>query len=506
MTKTSKLAAGRSSSNTLTRQGNGASFRVSLPNGRTVDVCSKEGADEFVDTVGTVFISTNLQAKGDDQKLTRAYMMMLAIIQYASTEKIASGIPESELHTFIEHTLNTLDTLSIDRNWLRSGTVSECHIRLLHTVASFARRSSFLKIFLSSEGMEAVAKFYASRKMNHTPNHKVAETILLLVDSVFVVLKNDTSDEKVFGILEKTGLLGQFIRCVPVDPEGSAEIVAHLQGCLPLLKKKFKSGMPTGDILDAVVAGEDGPINEKAESSLARLQGLARLSNFDNKTFIKMCNHCRKCETQMDSVKLMKCQRCKLAYYCSKECQVANWKSHKKMCKALSSSTESSSEQKTSILTIQAFVSSNYFDIAKEVYKKTQEYNVPKKELLVEINFYGDAPALRNEFKVWLTSGVSEGSSVEDAPDWFRAGADKKVLPKYLREAYKRVTSDCLLTVCLTGNGTVAFQVLQAPNAAYELFSDETVESIGKEDYVRMVACLGQPNANKYFEKRSGLT
>jgi hypothetical protein len=29
-----------------------------------------------------------------------------------------------------------------------------------------------------------------------------------------------------------------------------------------------------------------------------------------------------------------------------------------------------------------AFFKSNYFDIAKEVYKKTQEYTVPKKELL----------------------------------------------------------------------------------------------------------------------------
>jgi hypothetical protein len=35
-----------------------------------------------------------------------------------------------------------------------------------------------------------------------------------------------------------------------------------------------------------------------------------------------------------------------------------------------------------------AFFKSNYFDIAKEVYKKTQEYTVPKKELLVEIDLW----------------------------------------------------------------------------------------------------------------------
>jgi hypothetical protein len=101
----------------------------------------------------------------------------------------------------------------------------------------------------------------------------------------------------------------------------------------------------------------------------------------------------------------MSCQRCKGAYYCNLECQVADWKSHKKMCKAISTSTVSHSAQKTFHTTVWAFVESNYFNIVKEVYKKTQEFNVPKKELLVEIDFFGNAPALRNEFKVCLTSG-----------------------------------------------------------------------------------------------------
>jgi hypothetical protein len=66
----------------------------------------------------------------------------------------------------------------------------------------------------------------------------------------------------------------------------------------------------------------------------------------------------------------------------------------------------SRSKLKTLELIKEAFVDSSYVHIAKEFYDKTQEYNVPKKELLVEINFFGDAPALRNEFKVRLTSGL----------------------------------------------------------------------------------------------------
>jgi hypothetical protein len=118
----------------------------------------------------------------------------------------------------------------------------------------------------------------------------------------------------------------------------------------------------------------------------------------------------------MEGALLMKCQRCKAAYYCSKECQVADWKNHKKRCKAMSNGNECRSTVKTARTTISAFIDANYVDIEEEVCMKTQEYNVPKKEFVVEIDFFGDAPALRNEFKIWLISGFLDGSSVADAP------------------------------------------------------------------------------------------
>jgi hypothetical protein len=402
---------------------------------------------------------------------------------------------------------DTLKALSTDRNWLRSGTVSMRHEQLLKTVASFSRHPSLLKTLLSEEGMEVVAKFYASRKMNDTPSRSVAPLILRFVNNALSVLQQGgVSDENEFGILEKSGLLGQFIRCVPVDPECSAPVVTCLQACVQLVKKKLKSGIPTGDIFDAVIAGEDGPIKEKAKADLVRLQSLARLSN-DESLWIKGCHHCEKVETLLDGAKLMKCQGCKAVYYCSKECQVADWKKHKKWCK-----TVSCSELKTFQNTMTAFIESNYFHIAKEVDQKTQEYNVPKKELFVEVHFYGDAPALRNEFKVWLTSDFVEGSWRDRPSQSHLTGSahiSSKIFVKTLRENYERVTSDRLLA----GNGMVAVQSLHimivtnaSANAGCELLSDEAVESIGTEDYVRMVACLGRPVTNMYFEKRNGLT
>jgi hypothetical protein len=287
---------------------------MELPNGRRLELASREGANDFVDSIGTDFMSTNLTAV-DDQELEFTYMLMITVADTASTEKTESGIPESELRTFIEHMRDTLDTLSTDRNWLPSGTVSMRHGLLLPAIVSFSMHPSFLEIFLSNEGLEAVAKFYASRKKNDKPNTRVAQSIRLLVSYTSnVLMKQGLSSEKAFGTIEKTGRLGQFIRCVPADPECSADIVKCLQTCLQLVKKKLKSGTPTGDIFDAVIAGKDGSINEKAKSGLVRLQRLALLSNtskdnYENmRTDIKMCSHCEKTETQMNGVLLMKCQ------------------------------------------------------------------------------------------------------------------------------------------------------------------------------------------------------
>jgi hypothetical protein len=127
---------------------------------------------------------------------------------------------------------------------------------------------------------------------------------------------------------------------------------------------------------------------------------------------------------------------------------------------------------------------------------------------LLEIDFCGDAPALRNEFKVWLTSGFFEGSSVADAPGWFRSQFSSQRTKRLLREEYQQVTSDDLLAVCRNSYGSLHIQRLKFPACGgYQLLSDEAVESIGSENYVRMVPFLGQHTVDDYFMKNMrGLT
>ena len=58
---------------------------------------------------------------------------------------------------------------------------------------------------------------------------------------------------------------------------------------------------------------------------------------------LKRCNHCLKSNLSSSietpnglvfkTMKLKRCSRCKNMYYCSKECQIADWESHKFECK-----------------------------------------------------------------------------------------------------------------------------------------------------------------------------
>jgi hypothetical protein len=143
-------------------------------------------------------------------------------------------------------------------------------------------------------------------------------------------------------------------------------------------------------------------------------------------------------------------------------------------------------------------------DIAKEVYKKTQEFNVPETELLVEIDFFGDAPALRNEFKVWLTPGFLAGSSIADAPGWFHIHSEKKTIVRILRQHYEQVKSDNSLVICRAGNGIVSVSCMYSLGAmtGCQRLSDEAVEAIGTEDYDWMVANLGQDTTDEYSKEK----
>jgi len=59
----------------------------------------------------------------------------------------------------------------------------------------------------------------------------------------------------------------------------------------------------------------------------------------------KICGNCNKLEKSNKDSKLLKCGGCKIQYYCSKECQVKDWKEHKKICKRMNNANKNPTER-----------------------------------------------------------------------------------------------------------------------------------------------------------------
>jgi len=105
-----------------------------------------------------------------------------------------------------------------------------------------------------------------------------------------------------------------------------------LLSCPAFLALKFKSGEPCGDTLRAILDGKDGSRRPR-DVVLQRLQIIEhwaqKINSYGSFITITRCHKCFK-EDAMES--FMVCSRCKIAYYCSEECQKAHWKLHKKLC------------------------------------------------------------------------------------------------------------------------------------------------------------------------------
>ena len=78
-------------------------------------------------------------------------------------------------------------------------------------------------------------------------------------------------------------------------------------------------------------ATNDTEVNHGSKAGLQNNSQITPSVNLSNRE----CHVCKKSEKDIGK-KLKNCARCKSAQYCSRECQVKDWKSgHKKLCKEL---------------------------------------------------------------------------------------------------------------------------------------------------------------------------
>lgn len=117
-------------------------------------------------------------------------------------------------------------------------------------------------------------------------------------------------------------------------------------------------------------------------------------------THSRICRYCNKTDTSQEFQKNIKsCIRCKSAYYCSKEYQTADWKTHKKNCrpatKAMNKAFDATQNAPLN------FAKANYPATMERIVEVSDETGLNKSELLLELDFNsnddkGIAPALQD--------------------------------------------------------------------------------------------------------------
>jgi len=171
------------------------------------------------------------------------------------------------------------------------------------------------------------------------------------------------------------------------------------------LGKMFKAGSPSRDALVDVLEGRIKPCPEN-EHMMEILEALKKFldmgltsGNPDDKYITMQKIKCAKCGKQDPTQKLLVCGNCKFFRYCSRECQVADWKDHKVRCREYASHAK--------VKNLEAIVSRFMLENEPQMLEKLRKI-YDGNDVVLDLDFSNQSepelpPALRNppQFEVF---------------------------------------------------------------------------------------------------------
>ncbi|GFH49166.1 hypothetical protein CTEN210_05642 [Chaetoceros tenuissimus] len=254
-----------------------------------------------------------------------------------------------------------------------------------------------------------------------------------------LIMNKIKSADKAIMMMHKTGMLEQVLRHIHLPwtfVTNNIDIKENVKNRIRFffitvasstisLGKMFKAGSPTRDALVDVLQGRIKPCAENEHmmeilEALKKFIDMGLTSGNSDDQYISMTSFCcSKCEKVDYTRKLLVCGKCKHWGYCSRECQIADWKDHKQTCKSIKSLLTKRSRNSEAIAT--KFVAENKNSIY-EAMRKCYDGG----DLVLDLNFSNDCapklpPALRNppEFEV-LPANIFWNREKDMAPDhWF---------------------------------------------------------------------------------------
>lgn len=505
-------------------------FKVLLPDGRNVNLSTKAGADAFVELGGSfqgfssnlVHMLEPMRKKSklnaqEKQQMFVGYGVLIHVAMNASPQ-VFDKIPKSEIECWYDHFNKYIPKVAKSKLWTQKGQLEPHDNALLGICIFFAMHNKAVQVAFEKDMFAPLASFVESRKAPQLPCVDVARSVTHIINNSYLSFSSQQKksnshcgeNEKFWKKIEASGVLLQYIRCSTYPEIQDVALYMcydDLMKYLPLLKKKFKKGEPSGDGLHAIIEGKDGS-KQKDPKVMRYVQNLYKMAQSSQAKelhvehgALRVCRYCNKSEISVEFQRsLMQCSRCKQAYYCSKECQKKDWKSHKPHCKILDNKYREKSglAMQNCIL---AFAQKNYIKIVDKILDVMEATGLSKEELLLEVDFKPDSdgyvPALDTpaRFQLRDTRGYFEGSRPNE-PDWYYKGTDiyennisKSVTA--LKDQFRRITTNDLLCISRSADGGVGtYRIkLQSERKRAHLFSTEAINAMRSAqcgDYSRL--------------------
>jgi len=410
-----------------------------LPDGRTVDLNTTEGADAYImcneknycskiireaSVVRSRLVGGN-QIFVETEILYQIYSQLGMSSQVASDEVFAQ-IPDSELECWFDHFMQLLVTWTTDDTWRSTGDIHPCNHVLFKVTTQMFKHKSPIAVALDTDFLRVLADFLEARSDSGLPHFMIAQHVCKMLSSMtcfhlyHAISKKDRTKEtkvascreKFMRKLESSGILCQFLRCSTLLPSDECTkldyfIFDEIVKCPRHLKSNFVKGSICGDTVLAILDGTSyACANEKI---LKYMRSIARLAEEFGKSGVDIVKiqNCYFCQNVIKTG-LKLCSRCKITRYCSKECQKAHWKKHKVYCEPYDNKDANHSRNDLFFKHAPDFLIQNYVKIAKEMIEIMKTKNCKRYEIIVHLDYHigkdGSLvpPALRDppEFQV----------------------------------------------------------------------------------------------------------
>jgi len=159
-----------------------------LPDGRTVDVNTKEGADAYIMCNKKNYCSkivrevTVVRNRGNLSvvETTVLYLIysQLGMSSNVASDEVFAQIPDSELECWFDHFMQLLVTWTTDDTWRSTGEIHPCNHALFMVTTSMFTHKSPIAVACDTDFLRVLADFLEeARSDSGLPHFKIAQHV-----------------------------------------------------------------------------------------------------------------------------------------------------------------------------------------------------------------------------------------------------------------------------------------------------------------------------------------